>query len=265
MTGKFIGKYLLRFFIVTLILVYGLSVVTEYNTLRPIVSDFSTKLVNGNLTIINQSIGEQITANINEYCKTHDEFTIPGYENTPINCKEVQSNNTSSVSELITNTLMKDYYKEYNCSAVGCLVNILYNRSPENLKFIFSEKMNLFLKSLIPFLLLGVLLSIAIIIYAIKEKFEISREIGKTLLGAAGIPFIILLIIIYRDEILVRTGIFSGKEDFMKATNDFFSGAIYKVAEFYLYLYGLVVIIGGILFIMGYIGTKRKSVSKTEL
>lgn len=265
MIGKFIGKYLLRFFIVTLILVYGLSVVTEYNILRPIVSDFSTKLVNGNLTISNQNVGEQITANINEYCKTHNEVIIPGYESTPIDCREVQSNNMSSLSEFVTNTLMKDYYKEYDCSAVGCLVNIFYNRNPENMKFIFSEKMNLFLKSLIPFLFLGILLSIVIMIYAIKEKFEIFREIGVTLLGAAGIPFIILLIIMYKDTIFVSTGILSGKEDFMRATTDFFSGAIYKVAEFYLYLYGIVVIIGGILFIIGYVGNKRKSVSKTEV
>jgi len=45
MIGKYIGKYFLRFFVVTLILVYGLSVVTEYDILRPIVSDFSIKLI----------------------------------------------------------------------------------------------------------------------------------------------------------------------------------------------------------------------------
>jgi hypothetical protein len=260
MIGKYIGKYLLRFFVVTLILVYGLSVVTEYNTLRPIVSDFSTKLVNGNLSGgINQNMGEEIMVTIDEYCKNNDVFSIQGFEGSTINCKDVQSKGVPYISEFMTDNLMKDYYKEYDCSPIGCLKNIIYNRSSENMMFIFSAKMNLFLKSLIPFLILGTLLSIGIIVRSIKEKFEISREVGVTLIGAAGVPFLILLLIRYKDKILKSTGIVSGNESLMRTTADFFSGPIYNVSNMYLYLYGLVFIIGSILFMIGYYGYKRKS------
>lgn len=257
MIGKYIGKYLLRFFVVTLILVYGLSVVTEYNNLRPIVSDFSTKLVNGNISP-GQNAGGQFMENIDEYCKTNDVFMIQGFEGT-INCKDVRSKGVPYISGLMANTLMKDYYKEYNCSPVGCLKNILYNRRSEDMMFIFSAKMNLFLKSLIPFLVLGTLLSIGIIVRSIKEKFEISREVGVTLIGAAGIPFLILLLFRYKDKILVLTGIVSGNEGLMTTSMDFFSGPINNVSDLYLYLYGLVFIAGSILFIIGYYGYKRKT------
>jgi len=261
MIGKYIGKYLLRFFVVTLILVYGLSAVTEYDTLRPIVSDFSTKLVNGNMSLgADQNVGGQIMGNIEEYCKTNDVFSIQGFEGT-INCKDVRSKGVPYISELMTDTLMKDYYKKYDCSPLGCLKNIIYNRSSGDMMFIFSAKMNLFLKSLIPFLVLGTLLSIGIIIRSIKEKFEISREVGVTLIGAAGVPFLILLLIRYKDKILVSTGIVSGNESLMRTTADFFSGPIYNVSNMYLYLYGLVFIAGSILFMIGYYGYKRKSVS----
>jgi len=260
MIGKYIGKYLLRFFVVTLILVYGLSVVTEYNTLRPIVSDFSTKLVNGNMSLgADQNVGEQIIGTIGEYCKKNDVFSIQGFEGSTFNCKDVQSKGVPYISELMTDTLMKDYYKEYDCSPIGCLKNIIYDRRSEDMMYIFSAKMNLFLKSLIPFLMLGTLLSIGIIVRSIKEKFETSREVGVTLIGAAGVPFLILLLIRYKDKILASTGIVSGNESLMRTTADFFSGPIYNVSNLYLYLYGLVFIIGSILFMIGYYGYKRKS------
>jgi len=214
------GRTLLRFFVITLILAYGFSVATEYNTLKPIVSDFSTKLISGNIPLsapgMNQNTGEQITGSIIQYCKTNDKLLIPGYESFTIDCKDVREKGASSaLSGLITDTLMKDYYKEYDCSAIGCLANIVFNRRPGDMTFIFSSKMNLFVKSLIPFLALGLLLSIGILVYTIREKYAIFKEVGITLLGAAGIPFLILLLILYKDQILVSTGILSGKEDFL--------------------------------------------------
>lgn len=260
MIGKYIGKYLLRFFVVTLIFVYGLSVVTEYGTLRPIVSDFSTKIVNGNLSLgENQNVGQQIMGNIYEYCKNNDVLSIQGFESKPINCKDIRSQGAPFISELMTDTLLKDYYKEYECSPIGCLKNIFYNRRSEDMMFIFSEKMNLFLKTLIPFLILGTILSIGIIIRSIKEIFEICREIGVTLIGAAGVPFLILLLIRYKDKILASTGIISGTEGLMRTTADFFSGPIYEVSNMYLDLYGSVFIVGSILFLIGYFGYKKKT------
>ncbi len=255
------GRNLLRFFVITLILAYGFSVITEYNTLKPIVSDFSTKLISGNIPLsapsMNQNIGEQITGGVIQYCKTNDKLVIPGYDGLTIDCKEVQSKGASALSGFITDTLMKDYYKEYDCSAVGCLANIFFNRRPGDMMFIFSLKMNLFVKSLIPFLVLGLLLSLAILVYTIREKFAIFKEVGITLLGAAGIPFLILLLIIYKDQILVSTGILSGKEDFMRSATTFFSGPIQSVVNLYAYLYGIAFIIGCVLAITGYYGLKK--------
>ncbi|VVB87175.1 Uncharacterised protein [uncultured archaeon] len=259
---NFIGKTLLRFFVITLVLAYGFSVTTEYNTLKPIISDFSKKLTNGDMPLsvpgMDQNMGEQITGDIIQYCKTNDKLTIQGYEGFTINCKDVRANGASSaLSELITDTMMKDYYKKYDCSAVGCLAGIALNRRPGDMMFIFSSQMNLFVKSLIPYLVLGLLLSIAILVYTIKEKFGIFKEVGITLLGAAGIPFLILLLILYKDQILVSTGILSGKEDFMRTTTTFFSGPIHSVIELYAYLYGVVFIVGAVLAVTGYYGLKK--------
>lgn len=255
------GRNLLRFFVITLILAYGFSVATEYNTLKPLVSDFSAKLINGNIPLsapgVNQNMGEQITGSIIEYCKTNDKVLIPGYEGLTIDCKDVQAKGASALSGFITDTLMKDYYKEYDCSAVGCLANIVFNRNPGDMMFIFSSKMNLFVKSLIPFLVLGLLISLAILAYTIREKFGIFKEVGVILLGAAGIPFLILLLIIYKDQILVSTGILSGKEAFMLTATTFFSGPIQSVVNMYAYLYGTVFIIGCVLAITGYYGLKK--------
>ncbi len=268
MVKNITGKNLLRFFVITLILAYGFSVVTEYNTLKPIVSDFSTKLMSNNLSMsapgVNQNVGEQITGGIIQYCSTNDKFVIPGYENFVIDCKDVRAKGAAALPEFITDTLMKDYYKEYDCSAVGCLMNIFFNRRPGDMMFLFSAKMNLFLKSLIPFLALGVILSIAIIVYRIREKFGLFKEIGITLLGAAGIPFIILLFIIYKDQILVSTGILSGKEDFMLTATTFFSGPIYSVAILYAKLYGSVFVIGGVLAVTGHYGLMKNPEAKEK-
>ena len=255
------GRTLLRFFVITLILAYGFSVATEYNTLKPVVSDFSTKLISGNIPLsapgMNQNMGEQITGSIIQYCKTNDKVLIPGYEGLTIDCKDVQAKGASALPDFITDTLMKDYYKEYDCSAVGCLANIVFNRRPGDMMFIFSSKMNLFVKSLIPFLVLGLLLSLAILAYTIREKFGIFKEVGITLLGAAGVPFLILLLIIYKYQILLSTGILSGKEDFMRTATTFFSGPIQSVVNLYAYLYGTVFIIGCVLAITGYYGLKK--------
>jgi hypothetical protein len=256
------GRNLVRFFVITLILAYGFSIATEYNTLKPIVSDFSTKLINGNVHLsapgMNQNMGEQITESIVQYCKTNDKVFIQGYEGLTIDCRDVQAKGASpALSGFITDTLMKNYYKQYDCSAVGCLANIVFNRNPGDMMFIFSSKMNLFVKSLIPFLVLGLLLSLAILAYTIREKFGIFKEVGITLLGAAGVPFLILLLIIYKDQILVSTGILSGKEDFMRSATTLFSGPIQSMVNMYAYLYGTVFIIGCVLAITGYYGLKK--------
>ncbi len=264
-----IGKFLLRFFVLTLIFVYGFAQVTEYDNLKPIVSDLTTKLIEG--TQAKNSTNQLVMEGITQQCKNTDKIVIPlGSESATIDCKEVQAKGGDAalsqyMSDVLSNILLKDYYKDYGCSPVGCIASLVISRNPENLPFIISAQMNLFLKTLIPYLAIGIALSLFILIYSIRDTFSIFKEVGMTLLSA-GVPFILLLLLQYREQLLVSTGILSGKEDFMRSANEFISGPIYNVINLYLIMYGIVFIVGAVFAVTGYIGLKkyRTGAQKTE-
>lgn len=71
--GVQIGKYLLGLSIVGLIFSVGLSQVTEYSTLKPIVSDVTKKLLEGNPgNVPGQTLGKQIMDGITQECKSKE-------------------------------------------------------------------------------------------------------------------------------------------------------------------------------------------------
>jgi len=255
-----IGKFLLRFFVLTLIFVYGFANVTEYNNLKPIVSDLTAKLIEG--TQAKDSNNQQVMESITQQCKNTDKIVIPlGSESLTIDCKEVQAKGGGAalsqyMSDALSNILLKDYYKNYDCSPIGCITSLVFSRNPENLSFMISAQMNLFLKTLIPYLAIGIVLSLFILIYSIRETFAIFKEVGMTLLSA-GVPFLLLLLLQYREQLLVSTGILSGKEDFLRSANEFISGSVYNVVNLYLIMYGIVFIVGAAFAITGYIGLKK--------
>ena len=256
-----IGKYLLRFFVLTLIFVYGFAQVTEYSNLKPIVSDLTTKILSESQA--RGGANPQLLEGITQQCQNTDKIVIPmGPESITIDCKEVQAKGVSALpqylSEAISNFVLKDYYKDYGCSPVGCLTSLAVSRDATKLPFLISAQMNQFLKTLIPYLVIGLILSLFILIYFIRETFSIFKEVGMTLLSA-GVPFILLFILKYREQLLVSTGILSGKEDFMSSANQFLSGPVNSVTDLYLYMYGIVFIIGAVLAITGYVVLRKRA------
>ncbi len=255
-----IGKYLLRFFVLTLIFVYGFAQVTEYSNLKPIVSDLTTKMLSES-----QAMGgsnPQLLEDITQQCQNTDKIVIPmGSESVTIDCKEVQAKGASALphlSDAISNVVLKDYYKDYGCSPIGCLTSLAVSRDTAKLPFLISAQMNQFFKTLIPYLVIGLVLSLFILIYSIRETFSIFKEVGMTLLSA-GVPFILLFVLKYREQLLVSTGILSGKEDFMSSANQFLSGPVNNVTDLYLYMYGIVFIIGAVLAITGYVVLRKRA------
>ncbi len=256
-----IGKYLLRFFVLTLIFVYGFAQVTEYSNLKPIVSDLTTKLLSES-----QSMGgsnPQLLEGITQQCQNTDKIVIPmGSESVTIDCKEVRAKGGSALpqylSDAISNVVLKDYYKDYGCSPAGCLTSLAVSRDTAKLPFLISAQMNQFLKTLIPYLVIGLVLSLFILIYSIRETFSIFKEVGMTLLSA-GVPFVLLFLLKYREQLLVSTGILSGKEDFMSSANGFLSGPVNSVTDMYLYMYGIVFTIGAVLAITGYVVLRKRA------
>ncbi|WP_096204960.1 hypothetical protein [Candidatus Methanoperedens nitratireducens] len=256
-----IGKYLLRFFVLTLIFVYGFAQITEYSNLKPIVSDLTAKLLSES-----QDMGganPQLLEGITQQCQNTDKIVIPvGSESITIDCKEVQAKRGSALpqylSDAISNVVLKDYYKDYGCSPVGCLTSLAVSRDPTKLPFLISAQMNQFLKMLIPYLVIGLVLSLFILIYFIRETFSVFKEVGMTLLSA-GVPFVLLLLLKYRELLLVSTGILSGKEDFLLSANELLSGPVNHVTDLYLYMYGIVFIIGAVLAITGYVVLRQRA------
>lgn len=255
-----IGKYILKFFVLTLILVYGLVYVTEYDNLKPIVAELTAKVISE--TQAKGGTNQQITEGINQQCKSTDRLIIPlGDESLTIDCKEVQAKGDAALSqymsEAVSNVIMNSYYKDYGCSPADCIKSLVVDRDTKNMGFVISEQMNQFLKKLIPFLAAGVVLSLFILVYLIRDPLVISKEVGMTLLSA-GFPFLFFMLVKYREQLLVSTGILSGKEDFMRSVNEFISGPIYNVTNLYTYMYGIVFAVGAALTVIGYIGIKKR-------
>lgn len=255
-----IGKYILKFFVLTLILVYGLVYVTEYDNLKPIVAELTAKVISE--TQAKGGTNQQITEGINQQCKSTDRLIIPlGDESLTIDCKEVQAKGDAALSqymsEAVSNVIMNSYYKDYGCSPSDCIKSLVVDRDTKNMGFVISEQMNQFLKKLIPFLAAGVVLSLFILVYLIRDPLVISKEVGMTLLSA-GFPFLFFMLVKYREQLLVSTGILSGKEDFMRSVNEFISGPIYNVTNLYTYMYGIVFAVGAALTVIGYIGIKKR-------
>lgn len=255
-----IGKYLLKFFVLTLILVYGLAYVTEYDNLKPIVSELTAKVISE--TQAKGGTNQQITEGIIQQCKSTDRLIIPlGGESLTIDCKEVQAKGDAAllqyVSEAVSSVILKGYYKDYGCPPADCIKSLVVERNTKNMGFVMSAQMNKFLKTLIPYLAVGVVLSLLILVYLIRDPLVISKEVGMTLLSA-GFPFLFFMLVKYREQLLVSTGILSGKEDFMRYANEFLSGPIYDVTNLYMYMYGIVFATGAALAVIGYVGIKKR-------
>lgn len=255
-----IGKYILKFFVLTLILVYGLVYVTEYDNLQPIVAELTAKVIAE--TQAKGGTDQQITEGIIQRCKSTDRLIIPlGDESLTIDCKEVQAKGevalSQYMSEAVSNVILKDYYKDYGCPPADCIKSLVIDRDPKNMGFVISAQMNQFLKTLIPYLAVGVILSLLILIYFIRDPLIISKEVGMTLLSA-GFPFLFFMLVKYREQLLVSTGILSGKEDFMRSANEFLSGPLYNVTNLYMNMYGIVFAVGAVLAVIGYTGIKKR-------
>lgn len=254
--GVMIGKYLLGLCVVCLIFAIGFSQVTEYNTLKPVVNEFTKKFLEGNPgNGPNQTIGQQLYTGIMQECMSKERVEYPFInEKLVLDCKGVKTGGISAISESVTQLMLKDYYKKYDCTPLGCILDIFAGKQG-NFTYIYSEQMNSFLKMVIPFLIAGILAGVILIYFSTKDIFLFLDNLGKTLLKS-GIPFLILMILIYRDQLLVTTGILSGKENFMRSADDFFSGPIYQIMNLFLYLYGAVFIIGITCIAIGFAGIK---------
>ncbi len=260
------GKTIFKYFLIALIIVTGFAQLTEFDNLKPVATDLTSKLFveNQGKGGVNQLIvgntGQQLLGSINQQCKSQDTMLLPiplGYQTMKIDCKKIREGGDSGLAQYISDNIMKDYYKHYDCSPIGCMVNMLVYKRPEEASYSFSGEMNSFLKKIVPFLLVGTLIGLAMIIYSSRKIIPITKEVGGVMLGIAGIPFLILLLIIYRESIFISTGIFSGKEEFMMAINNFFSGPTYLIVTIFATLLAAPFFAGAVLTAGNYINEKR--------
>ena len=235
--GKAIGAFLLALFILSTVFVYGLSQITEYDSLKPVFTESITDQINNQFSQ-NQ---DEFLRYINAQCRSSDTLVLSvGNITLNLDCKELLAKAPEKIPEYLSEKIFQNiYYKKYDCSALQCLTKAFSSRDPQELTVIISSQTNEFLKSLLPYLIAGIIISILIIIVSIRKLFEILKAIGITLI-ISGIAFIVILL----------------SESFLPTADGALGGFIKTIVNTFAFLYGIVFAIGIVLTIIGYLGSK---------
>lgn len=139
-------------FILTLLFIISLSIFilswifadfTQYEYLKPLISDIFLKQINSQ---IDQKYINKIKQNIADYCQLNNTDIIENFAgvNYTIKCNEI--NETTNMIEYMSVKIFDSfYYKKYECDFITCFNSI----DMEERFFLFiSEKTHLFLKNL---------------------------------------------------------------------------------------------------------------------
>ena len=233
--GKAVGGFLLGIFIVALVFTYGFSQVTSYDSLKPVFNDVISEQLSGQLTDENMA---QYKIFIDQQCAKSNTINLPVEGmNIEQECREIQNKTTEELRAYASDLIFKPmYYKDYGCSGFACLQKA-FEGGIQNMAVLVSAEMNDFVKSLIPYMLAGLIISIFIIVISIRRVFSILKTIGLSFLSA-GIVFVIMLVMQY----------------LLPSSDNIFGEFGRTVTNIFIYLYGVVFAIGIALTIIGYVG-----------
>ncbi|GEM_PF-2682998 len=242
--GKAIGGIFLTLFILSTVFVYGLSEATNESSLKPVF----TEIISNQLSPQLEGTIDQFRLYTNEQCKNSNTINITITDSPlSIKCDELKLvTNDKLVSFLSEKIFENFYYKDYKCTDINCFKKLL-SKDPQDLAVLLSAQMNSLLKSLIIYMIIGIIIAASIIVISIRKLFPILKSVGLTLI-VSGLVFIVMLFSDY----------------FLPSAEGALGDFIKNIVSTFTYLYGIVFAIGIILAVIGYIGQKYSKTNEQE-
>jgi hypothetical protein len=233
--------------LVILILLISTNQMTEYSTLKPLMTGLVTQQLTENVSQMNQYYSY-----IKFKCKTQDSVEIPlGTQNITLNCSELETVDQEKFIPFISEKLFNEtYYKKYNCEVIDCI-----RQDQQGLLILASQHGNNFLKSTLNLLLIATIIFAVIFIFSIETWPKRVKSFGGSLIFTA-VPFFVLYLL---KDLLMPFDILDtmpqqSLEVFNGIVNQFFTSMIKNFL--------IVLVAGVILIILGYVLVFRENKKK---
>lgn len=235
--GKAVGGILLTFFILASVFAYGLSEATSQQSLQPVFTEVISEQLSPQLQGARL---DEFRLYTNEQCKKADYINLTLTDSEiSIKCDELKQVANDKLVEFLSEKIFQNfYYKDYGCKDINCFKKLL-SKDPQDLAVLLSAQMNSLLKSLIIYMIIGIVVALAILIASIQKIFPIMKSVGLTLV-VSGMVFIVMLFSDY----------------FLPSAEGALGNFIKNIVNTFTFLYGIVFAIGIVLAVLGYIGQK---------
>ncbi|MDI6806669.1 MAG: hypothetical protein QMD14_02525 [Candidatus Aenigmarchaeota archaeon] len=187
------GGFFFVTFLLTTILLLGLTQFTQYGNLKPIITDIIYQQVRGQM---NETQLSELKFYFTLYCQTINEtikfnFTFVELE---VNCSEILDKQPEQIIKIFASkTFDTIYYKEYEYGFIDCLKNIT---KEEEYSVVISKKSNTFFEEILRYSLLSTVFFLLIFLLASKNWYSRTRDLGISLIFI-GVPYFVFEFFIY--------------------------------------------------------------------
>lgn len=244
--ARSVGGFFFVLFLSMVILMMAVIEITEYDSLKPVVTDIIAQ------QITNQTSPEQLSqihAQLSSQCsdKENVEFSAGENLNVTLNCLSIKGSKPEDLGVLIGGAVFdKIYFKEYKCGFIQCYQQSDFQGKASLLSTSFA---NQFFKKSLVYLWIGTGL-FALILLISSKGWEIPKNFGKSLI-VVGLPIIFTKFL--KEKINLPTGTSAAQPLIDKLLN--------SISNIYL----IAMAAGILLIIIGYLGsylTKKKDIKK---
>lgn len=185
---------LFTMFLMSTVFVMAGSQITNYSTIKPVFTDFIEKQISsamerqaGNMTNLSTALQGYQTLLLTQ-CQGKESIKIDNFpivQNLTVNCSDIAKSKPEDIIKLLAaNAFDTLYYKKYDCSFLECI-------QKQQFGAILSPLSDSFLRSAILYLILGTIVSGAIMAFLIRKIGSILKNIGICLI-IIGIPFFLM-------------------------------------------------------------------------
>jgi hypothetical protein len=241
-----VGGFFFVLFLSMVILMMAVIEITEYDNLKPVVTDIIAQ------QLTNQTSPEQLSqihAQLSSQCSGKETVEMPVGENlnVTLNCSSVNASKPEDLGTLIGGAVFdKIYYKEYDCEFIQC-----YQQSDSQGKIsLFSTSLaNQFFKKVLIYLWIGTGV-FGLILLISSKGWEIPKDFGKSLI-VVGMPIIFTKFL--KEKINLPTETSAAQPLIDKLLN--------SISNVYL----IAIVAGAVLVVIGYLGNymeKREGIKK---
>jgi hypothetical protein len=244
--GRSAGGFFFVLLLSMAILMMAIIEITEYNNLKPLITDTIAK------QFTKQINAEQLSfmhTQLLSQCSGKETVEMPAGENlnVTLNCSSVKAGKPEDLGTLIGGAVFdKIYYNEYDCEFIQC-----YQQSDSQGKIsLFSTSLaNQFFKKVLIYLWIGTGV-FGLILLISSKGWEIPKDFGKSLI-VVGMPIIFTKFL--KEKINLPTETSAAQPLIDKLLN--------SISNVYL----IAIVAGAVLVVIGYLGNymeKRKGIKK---